>query len=421
MRTSVVSVRNSTVVGRWVGYFGVALAQLAVGIASWGATGPVTQNALLGWNPSGDPTTAGYYLYYGTSKTNFTTKLDAGTNVNLAVTNLPGGQTYYFVATAYNSADVESTNSNLATFIASTNPQPVIPPVATQFVEVLSNLVVTNNATEPNTVGRAYTYSLDPGAPSGMHINRTNGVLRWVPPWWAAGNSYAATVHVVDNANPPGSNALNVSVQVGHGVLLTFNKAVVSVGGTASATLSLFSSAAVTNVTFTLDAPTNILSNVTLQSLITGVTVKQNPSGAVHSTVAITTTNGTLLQGTNIVAQVNFTVISGQHSSFKSLLSSSVSSVQVDGSAVPTCVGMPGELVLLANQTLVEGNVLTNGQQNLYLYGQLTSNYVVQATSNPASSNSWTTVYSGTFTNMTQLFTSVNSTNRFRFFRAYTH
>jgi hypothetical protein len=376
---------------------------------------------MLGWNASGDPSTAGYYVYYGTATGQYSTKLDAGTNCAATVTNLPGGATYYFAATAYNSADVESPVSNEATFLATTNQQPVLGPVNILFVNVLSNLVVTNTASELNAVGRKFTYSLDAGAPQGMHINRNTGILRWAPPLWAGGNSYVATVHVVDNATPPASSAANLTVQVGNGVLVTFSQAVAAAGQTGSATMNLFSSAAITNLSFTLDAPSSLVNNVTVASLMPGVTVKQTPSGAVHSTVTLTTTNGGALVGSNAVAQVNFTVAASLTSSFKSLLSSSVASLQTDGTSVPTAVGAGGELVLVGKQSLVEGRLLPNGEQDLYLYGPLTSNYVVQSTSTPANSGSWKTAFSGTFTNLTQIFKTVNSTNQIIFFRAYTH
>jgi hypothetical protein len=419
MRTCDVSGPKSTV-GKWVGYFGFVTFQIFLCAALRGATGP-TQTAMLGWNASADPSTAGYYIYYGTASGQYTTKLDAGTNCAATVTNLPGGTTYYFAATAYNSADVESPVSNEATFLATTNQQPVLNSVNVLFINVLSNLVVTNTASEPNTVGRKFTYSLDSGAPQGMHINRNTGILRWAPPLWAGGNSYVATVHVVDNATPPASSAANLTVQVGNGVLVSFSQAVAAAGQTGSATMNLFSSAAITNLSFTLDAPSSLVNNVTVASLVSGVTVKQNPVGAVHSTVTFTTSNGAALVGSNAVAQVNFNVAAGLTSSFQSLLPSLVASMQTDGTSVPTTIGVGGELVLVGKQSLVEGRVLTNGEQDLYLYGPLSSNYVVQSTSTPGTSGSWKTAFTGTFTNLTQVFKTVNSTNHMMFFRAYTH
>jgi hypothetical protein len=376
----------------------------------------------LTWLPSPSAQIAGYYLYYGTSSGNYTSKLDAGTNTSLTVTNLQDGFTYYFAASTYNSAGVESQLSNEATFIANTNPQPVLDPVPTQFVNALSNLVVTNSASEPGGGGRTFTYSLLPGAPQGMQINPSSGVAYWTPPWWDAGRSYTVTVRVADNAIPPASTTQNIVVQVGDAVLLTFNKQVVVIGQPGGATLSLFSSAPVTNVTFTLDAPVGLLTNVTVQSLAPGTwSVEQFPAGASHSTITLSTTNASALVGTNAVAQVNFVVVAGQPSSFTSLLSSSVSSLKADGTPVPACAGGGGELVLVGSRSLLEGRVLPGGEQDLCLYGPLTSNYVLQSTATPGITGSWQKVSSGTLTNLMQLFPGVNSPNASAFFRAYTY
>lgn len=66
------------------------------------------QNLVLAWNPSPDPTVVGYVVYYGTSSTNFTTRIDVGTNTTYTVTGLQPGITYYFAVSDYNSLGIES-------------------------------------------------------------------------------------------------------------------------------------------------------------------------------------------------------------------------------------------------------------------------------------------------------------------------
>ncbi len=375
---------------------------------------------MLAWDPSTDPTTVGYCLYYGSASGNYTTRVDLKTNTTVTVTNLTGGQTYYFAATAYNAANVESPPSNEASFVASTNPPPSLNPVNTQYVNALGRLLVTNKATTPNTVGRVYTYTLDPGAPTGMRINPSTGLLSWFAPMSAAGNSYAVTVHVTDNAVPPASTAQTLTVVVNHGLQLSLGPAVVAVGQTGSMTLSLFSSAGVTNVSFKLSAPTNFVSNVTVQSVLPGLAVTQSPVGSVFSTITLRMTNGATLQGLQAVAQINFTAIAGQSSSFRAMNTFSVTAVQADGTLVPTCVGAPGKVVLVGAQSLVEGQTQTNGQRNLMLYGPVGKSYQVQACANPKA-GSWTNMFSGSFSNLTQPFPGVASANQVIFFRAITH
>jgi hypothetical protein len=75
--------------------------------------------ATLSWvapstNQDGTPLTdlAGYKIYYGTASGNYTQNVDAGNVTTYTLTNLTDGQTYYLVATAYNTARFESSYSN---------------------------------------------------------------------------------------------------------------------------------------------------------------------------------------------------------------------------------------------------------------------------------------------------------------------
>jgi hypothetical protein len=88
---------------------GVCLIGLVFCSAALGVLPPSgTQQVTLGWTASPDPTVKGYYLYYGTTTTGCTNKLNVGTNTEFAVSGLVPGATYYFTETSYNAALVES-------------------------------------------------------------------------------------------------------------------------------------------------------------------------------------------------------------------------------------------------------------------------------------------------------------------------
>ena len=73
------------------------------------------QSATLAWNPSVPSTNvAGYFMYYGATPDSYTNRVDVGLGTNVVVTNLSAGKTYYFAATAYTSAGLESDYSNEA-------------------------------------------------------------------------------------------------------------------------------------------------------------------------------------------------------------------------------------------------------------------------------------------------------------------
>ena len=83
-----------------------------------------TGSATLSWvrpttRTDGSPLTnlAGFRVYYGTSLGSYSKQIDVPNPALTAyvVSNLPGGSTYYFVATAYDSAGLESTFSTPGT------------------------------------------------------------------------------------------------------------------------------------------------------------------------------------------------------------------------------------------------------------------------------------------------------------------
>ena len=70
--------------------------------ASFGLT------VVLAWDPSPDPTTRGYNVYWGTASRTYAFKLDVGNDTTGTITNLLYATTYYFAATCYDLAGLES-------------------------------------------------------------------------------------------------------------------------------------------------------------------------------------------------------------------------------------------------------------------------------------------------------------------------
>ncbi|MGA2223359.1 MAG: fibronectin type III domain-containing protein, partial [Syntrophobacteraceae bacterium] len=77
----------------------------------------------IAWNPSTDPSTIGYKVYYGNQSRNYPWVIDAGANLSHTVTGLSSSQAYYFAVTAY-TKDAESGFSQelVCCFISATAP-----------------------------------------------------------------------------------------------------------------------------------------------------------------------------------------------------------------------------------------------------------------------------------------------------------
>ena len=70
------------------------------------------QAVQLAWNPSPDSRVTGYNLYYGPASGVYTNKITVGAVTNASITNLIVDANYFFTATAYDDAGLESESSN---------------------------------------------------------------------------------------------------------------------------------------------------------------------------------------------------------------------------------------------------------------------------------------------------------------------
>lgn len=100
---------------------------------------------VLAWDPSTDPTVTGYNVYYGTASRAYTNVISAGASTNTVVSNLVSGVTYYFAATTYTAAGLESDYSTEAAYAAaSVNIPPTLDPLPTMLIAEDSGEAVVN-------------------------------------------------------------------------------------------------------------------------------------------------------------------------------------------------------------------------------------------------------------------------------------
>ena len=336
------------------------------------------QSVSLSWSPNADTNVTGYAMYIGSSSGSYSSRLDVGTNTTSTLTGLSNGSTYYFVATAYDSAGVESTPSNEAQFAAPTNNPPVFNPVTNFNVPVLADLMIPNSATDPIN-GIKLTYSLAAGAPTNMVINPTNGFLDWPVPLSAAGTTNTVTVQVVDNSTPPANAIQTFTITVSNYAQLSFGSSVVALGQTSSVPLIFNSSVGVTNVSFVLDVPGNRMTNLSVTSLTNIATITQGTNGAAHSLVTIKAAAGKSIQGPITVGQVNYKAVPNLPSSFATLKATSISATQLNGLVIPTAITGLGQAALVGSQPLTKGCTTTNGLNSLTIYGPVGTNCQLQS------------------------------------------
>jgi hypothetical protein len=113
----------------------------------------------LGWNPSPDPTVAGYAVYYFAAGSSVTNRQDVGMTNETTLFTLSACSNYTFYVVAYDASGLESPPSNIVSY----NPQ------------VLSSLNVIPAAA--GTVN--LQFSAAPGTPCHIEYSPTLNPTQW--------------------------------------------------------------------------------------------------------------------------------------------------------------------------------------------------------------------------------------------------
>lgn len=105
--------------------------------------------------------------------------------------------------------------------VAAVNHAPTIAPIPAQDGAPGETFNLNASATDPDA-GQVLTYSLDPGAPAGMSVNSSTGLIRFTP---TAAGAYTATVRATDNGTPALDVATAVTITVKSPVVVPTNHA----------------------------------------------------------------------------------------------------------------------------------------------------------------------------------------------------
>jgi hypothetical protein len=257
------------------------------------------------------------------------------------------------------------------------NARPTLTPVTDITTTVGVLVTITNAASDTDVPAQQLTFALV-SAPAGATFS--NKVFRWRPGVANAGTTNTIAISVTDNGTPNLSATQTFNVIVRDYISSGLGTFVVRAGDTGAVPIRIYSSAGLARLSFRVMYPPNVLTNIGVTPLAPQIAsaraIQLNPS---NSLVVITNYLGQVLQGTQEIALLTFSVLPNQRSAFVSLAITNVQALRPDGSAIPDTAVQGGRIVVIGNEPLVEATVRNGGQREIIVYGKAGVLYEVQS------------------------------------------
>ena len=169
---------------------GVLLAVVLFPVWAWPA------DVRLAWEPNSEADLAGYKIHYGTGSGSYSAAVDVGQVTTATISNLSEGTTYYFSASAYNTAAASSGYSNEVRYsvpVPNRNPSPPSVPTGPSNGTVNSSCSFNTSATDPDNHALQYLYDWGDGSVSGWGpSSRAHS--------WAAAGSFCVKAKASDGS-----------------------------------------------------------------------------------------------------------------------------------------------------------------------------------------------------------------------------
>jgi hypothetical protein len=253
-------------------------------------------------------------------------------------------------------------------------------------------------------------FSLAGSDPEGSSIS-TNGVFRWTPACQQGSSTNLITIWVTDSSSPPLSSSMTFTVAVGECVQVELGSTVMQVGKTNGVSVTLLSSVALTNLSWTVATPAGRFTNWFFASSNAAI-ARVNSA---QTDFSLGTAPGQTLQSQALLGTIFFKALPGP-SAFLFLAASNILGAAVNGSMVGNIASAPGRVVVIGAEPLMEPLLGANSSRTLILYDTPGTNFQLKIYTDLESTN-WRSGGTGMITNLVEYFT-VDPTVPILFYRA---
>ncbi len=290
----------------------------------------------------------------------------------------------------------------VSVIVREVNSAPTLGATTNRVVNELQTIRFQALATDADLPANGLTFSLI-APPQGASMS-PSGFFTWTPSRLQGPSTNLIQFKVTDNGVPPMSatQSFTVVVRDSEGDFdLKADNLVAQLAPELSSTLSINSGLDLSSISFDLNANSDRLENVSIEPLIPELaSATLTPASATSFNVHLVAGNGELLQGNRPIANLTFNAGTNLHSEIITLLPRNITATRSSGAAVPQANGIPGRLILIGLEPVLEASKGT--PVSLKLYGIPNHNYTLEQKPDITPAVPWKPILQYTQTNLFQ-------------------
>jgi hypothetical protein len=261
--------------------------------------------------------------------------------------------------------------------------------------------------TTPFSSGNKASFALLPGAPDGAKVGkqRNTTALTWTPTSAYASTTNQITVKATDTTNPTITTNLLFIVNVIDYLAVNPTAIATQAGSPAALPLYVVSSDPLSDLTFNVSWPSNRFANPSLALASGSIFTSSLQVQGTNLQINLKAATGQSFVGSNLVGNLNFTVVSNQQSAFVPVAVSNLSGKKPGNGPFIGLFPGTGEVVVIADQPLLRAFSPTNSPRNLTTYGRVGTTYQVLYSTSTFEPSAWQLLATYTQTNLVQSLT----------------